>query len=94
MSPLAIALSTYAAASLLAFGAFALDKRRAVRGAPRIRESSLHTLELLGGWPGALLAMQVVRHKRRKPSYWLVTVAIAGLHLAAWAAALGWLPTG
>jgi uncharacterized membrane protein YsdA (DUF1294 family) len=87
-----LALAVYLVTSLLALAAFALDKRRARLGQRRIRESTLHAIELAGGWPGALLAMQLVRHKRRKPSYWLVTAGIAALHLAAWALALGWLP--
>lgn len=74
----------YACASLLTLLAFASDKRRARRGARRVPEARLHLLEVLGGFPGALLAMGWVRHKRRKPSYWLVTLAIAAVHLAAW----------
>jgi len=86
VSALGVAVGGYALASLLTFSLFALDKRQAERGRRRIPESRLHTLEFLGGWPGALLAMQVLRHKRRKPSYWLVTAAIAALHVAAWVA--------
>ena len=85
-------LAIYLVASLLTLGAFAFDKRRARLGRRRVPEATLHALELVGGWPGALVAMQLVRHKRRKPSYWLVTLAIAALHLAAWALASGWLP--
>lgn len=88
-TPLLVA-STYAVASLVTALAFAVDKRRARLGRRRLSEASLHTLELLGGWPGALVAMQLVRHKRRKPAYWLVTAAIAALHLAAWAG-VAWL---
>ncbi|SJM91388.1 Cold-shock protein (fragment) [Crenothrix polyspora] len=48
----------------------------------RIPEKSLHTLELLGGWPGALLAQRTLRHKNRKPSYQVVFWLIVGLHVA------------
>jgi uncharacterized membrane protein YsdA (DUF1294 family) len=85
-------LAVYLVTSLLALGAFAFDKRRARLGRRRVPEATLHAIELAGGWPGALVAMQLVRHKRRKPSYWLVTLAIAGLHVAGWALALGWIP--
>ena len=36
--------------------AYWVDKRAAVRGAWRVPEINLHTLEFLGGWSGALLA--------------------------------------
>lgn len=67
--------------------AFWWDKRAAERSAWRVRERSLHVFEALGGWPGALLAMRVVRHKNRKPAYWGWTALIACGHVAAW---VGW----
>ncbi|MCC6971903.1 MAG: DUF1294 domain-containing protein [Phycisphaerales bacterium] len=67
---------------LVTFAAFWLDKRRAARAERRIPERTLHTLELLGGWGGAIAAMLLVRHKNRKVSYWLVTAMIAAAHLA------------
>lgn len=79
-----LVFGAYAGASLVTFVLFAWDKNRAARQGRRVPESVLHTCELLGGWPGALLAMQAVKHKRRKPSYWLVTVAITVLHAAVW----------
>jgi len=82
---IAIVLAWYALASVATLGAFAWDKRRARRAGRRTREKTLHTLELLGGWPGALLAMAIVRHKGSKPGYYLVTWAIALLHALAWA---------
>jgi uncharacterized membrane protein YsdA (DUF1294 family) len=77
--------------SLVAFAAFAADKAAAARGAPRIPERRLHALELLGGWPGAVLAAVLLRHKTRKPSYLLVLFLIAALHGTAWAWRLGYL---
>ena len=59
--------------------AYAVDKRAAERGRWRTPESTLHALELLGGWPGALIAQRVMRHKTRKASYrmgfWMAVVA-------------------
>lgn len=55
--------------SAIAFIAYWIDKSAAIRGDWRVRESTLHTLELLGGWPGALLAQRILHHKNRKPSY-------------------------
>ena len=43
-----------------------------------------HTLELLGGWPGGLVAMRAFRHKTQKRSYRLVFFGIVLLHAAAW----------
>ena len=42
--------------------AYWVDKRAAVRGAWRVPEINLHTLEFLGGWSGALLAQRLFRH--------------------------------
>lgn len=77
----------YAAFSALTYLAYALDKRAAQRGEWRTREATLHLLSLLGGWPGALIAQAVFRHKTRKVAfqavYW-ITVGLNCLGLA-WA---------
>lgn len=59
----------YVGASLVAFIAYALDKRAARAGRRRTRESTLHLLALAGGWPGALLAQRQLRHKSAKTSF-------------------------
>jgi uncharacterized membrane protein YsdA (DUF1294 family)/cold shock CspA family protein len=56
----------YLLASMVTFMAYALDKSAAERGAWRTPESTLHLLALTGGWPGALLAQQLLRHKSTK----------------------------
>lgn len=76
----------YALASCVTFCAYGLDKHRAIRGRRRIRERTLHAMEFLGGWPGAIVGQTVFRHKRRKLSYMVVFVGIIGVHAAAWAA--------
>ncbi len=75
----------YAVMSAVAFAMYRADKRRAAHDAWRISEGSLHAVELLGGWPGALMAQRVLRHKRQKASYMLVFWAIVGIHACAWA---------
>ena len=79
-------LLIYATVSLVTFVTYGLDKRAARRGDRRVPEARLHLLELCGGWPGALVAQQVFRHKRRKGSFLIVTAAIVLLHALAW----GW----
>lgn len=69
----------YSAMSLATFIVYALDKRAARRGDWRVGESTLHALALGCGWPGALLAQQLLRHKSVKPAfrhtYWLTVAA-------------------
>ncbi|WP_426369375.1 DUF1294 domain-containing protein [Pseudocolwellia sp. HL-MZ7] len=59
----------YMVTSVVSFIAYALDKSRAQQGAWRIKESTLHLIALLGGWPGAALAQQVLRHKSQKKEF-------------------------
>lgn len=73
------AVGVYAGMSLLAFGMYASDKAAAQNGRWRTKESSLHLVDALGGWPGGLVAQDVFRHKSKKgafqATFW-VTVAI------------------
>src|SRR3954453_3158200 len=78
------AVATYAVMSVVTFAVYAFNKSRAARGGWRVAESHLHALALLGGWPGALLAQQTLRHKRRKVAFMLVTLLIVALHVAGW----------
>ena len=83
-------LAVYGVMSMIAFVAYALDKRAAGRGRPRTPEATLHLLELLGGWPGAFVAQRLIRHKNAKVSYQVVFWLIVVLHVAAWGAILYW----
>lgn len=67
-----MAASAMAVDSAITYGLYAVDKNRAVSGAWRVPESSLHLAELLGGWPGAFLAQRRLRHKCSKVSYQVV----------------------
>jgi uncharacterized membrane protein YsdA (DUF1294 family)/cold shock CspA family protein len=69
----------YAALSAVTFGLYAVDKAQAARDGFRVPEARLHLLAVVGGWPGALLAQQFLRHKSLKPSFrqaFWVTVAL------------------
>jgi len=59
----------YVAMSFATFIVYALDKRAARLGQWRVKESTLHVLALLCGWPGALLAQHLLRHKSAKPTF-------------------------
>jgi uncharacterized membrane protein YsdA (DUF1294 family) len=80
----------YLAMSVATLIVYAIDKRRARLDLWRIRERTLHLWALLGGWPGAFVAMKIVRHKGSKRSFVLLTWVIAALHAAGWGAWL-WL---
>ena len=63
------ALWLYPAVSAVTFIVYAVDKSAARQGAWRTSENTLHLLALAGGWPGALLAQQLLRHKSSKPGF-------------------------
>lgn len=74
----------YLGMSTLLFVLYAIDKSAARKGDQRVPESTLHAISLVGGWPGALCAQQLFRHKTRKMSFvvvfWMTVAAnVAGL---------------
>ncbi len=68
--------------SLLSYAVYAADKRAAQQNRRRVPERTLHLLALLGGWPGALLAQQHLRHKTAKPRFLIVFWLTALGHVA------------
>jgi uncharacterized membrane protein YsdA (DUF1294 family)/cold shock CspA family protein len=84
-----VLLGLYLGSSMATFIVYALDKSAARSGRWRTQESTLHLLSLAGGWPGALIAQQHLRHKSKKISFQIsfwITVALNGV-------ALGWVLT-
>jgi uncharacterized membrane protein YsdA (DUF1294 family) len=82
-------LYLYLAVSALTFLVYAKDKWTARRNRWRTQESTLHTLALIGGWPGALIAQQILRHKSRKNAFQFMFWTTVVLNCAAF----GWLFT-
>ena len=80
--PLAVPI-VYGAASAAAVVVYAADKSAARREDWRTPERTLHLLALLGGWPGALVAQTVFRHKTQKVSFRIVFWATVALNCSA-----------
>lgn len=78
------------ALSLFTFFAYWQDKYAAGKGAWRISEATLHLWSLAGGWPGAWLAQQALRHKSSKQEFRSVYWATVVLHCTAVGAWLFW----
>jgi uncharacterized membrane protein YsdA (DUF1294 family) len=71
-------LAPYYVGSVITYGVYAQDKTAAQNAGRRIPELTLHLMSLVGGWPGALIAQVILRHKTRKPSfligYWFTVI--------------------
>jgi uncharacterized membrane protein YsdA (DUF1294 family) len=48
---------------------YAVDKSAAAAGRWRVPEGTLILLGLAGGWPGAIVAQQLLRHKSSKEDF-------------------------
>lgn len=82
-----VVLGLYVVASAVAFVAYARDKSAARNDQWRIQESTLHLFALVGGWPGAVVAQRLLRHKSKKQSFQIAFWAIVTLNCGA----LAWL---
>lgn len=80
-------IGLYLVGSAVAFFAYALDKSAARNDRWRTPESTLHIFGLVGGWPGALVAQNVLRHKSKKESFQVAFWVTVILNCSA----LGWL---
>lgn len=86
--PALIALTLYALMSVVSLVLYGLDKRAARNNTWRIKERTLHTIDLLGGWPGGLVAQRLFRHKRRKTRFMIVFWLSVAPHAAIWGVVL------
>jgi uncharacterized membrane protein YsdA (DUF1294 family)/cold shock CspA family protein len=62
-------LVIYAVASIACFSGYGLDKAAASQKQWRVSETILLLIGLVGGWPGAILAQEVFRHKTQKKTF-------------------------
>ncbi|MCB1684690.1 MAG: cold shock and DUF1294 domain-containing protein [Pseudomonadales bacterium] len=76
-------LGLYFVTGTLAFIMYWYDKSAARTSRWRTAENTLHFVDLLGGWPGSLIAMEVFRHKSRKASFqrifWVTVMVNCGV---------------
>ncbi|MEQ4537964.1 MAG: DUF1294 domain-containing protein [Billgrantia sp.] len=62
-------LAAYALLSVITFAMYGIDKAAAGKGRRRTPEATLLFAGLIGGWPGALVAQRLFRHKTRKQPF-------------------------
>ena len=67
------------ATNTITFILYGFDKYRAKKQGRRISERSLHFYALIGGWPSAIFAQELFRHKTQKLAFrrvFMVTVIV------------------
>lgn len=85
LTGLHLVLLAYLVMSLVSYFTYRYDKQVAIDDiGRRVSERTMHWQEALGGWPGALVAQKVLRHKTIKPSYQTVFWLIVFAHLLLW----------
>lgn len=57
--------------NFIAFLSMYIDKKKAIKGKWRIKESTLLILALVGGSVGAIIGMYAFHHKTQKPRFFL-----------------------
>lgn len=77
-----VVAAAYLLGSLVSFVLYAFDKSAAGTRRQRTPENTLHAIDVLGGWPGALAAQQKFRHKTVKSSFQVMFWITVVLNLA------------
>jgi uncharacterized membrane protein YsdA (DUF1294 family)/cold shock CspA family protein len=78
--------------SVVTYVLYVMDKKAAKQGTWRVQESTLHITSALGGWCGALIAQQQLRHKTIKPEFrqvfwvtvtlnWMLVIGLATINI-------------
>jgi len=88
--PVVVALA-YSVMSVAAIMLYGIDKSAARNDRQRTPENTLHLVGLIAGWPGALIAQDLFRHKSRKTQFQAVFWTTVVLNCAglAWLLASG-----
>ena len=73
-------------AGIVSASLYWLDKQRAIAGAWRIPETTLHFIDVIGGIIGGLMAQVAWRHKTAKPSFGMATMMVVVVDICALAA--------
>jgi uncharacterized membrane protein YsdA (DUF1294 family) len=76
----------YVMLSVVCLFVYAFDKLAARAGRWRTLEANLHFFATIGGWPGALLAQQLLRHKTNKPDFQAIFWVTVCVNVAAFMA--------
>ncbi|WP_162242506.1 MULTISPECIES: cold shock and DUF1294 domain-containing protein [unclassified Microcella] len=76
-------IALYGGLSLASALLYWSDKRNAMTGGWRTPESTLHLVAFAGGWPGAIVAQHLWRHKTVKPGFRAVFWSIVALNMLA-----------
>ena len=77
-----ILLAVLLLVNVLAFALYGIDKLTAKKGAWRIPESTLLLVAFLGGSLGALLGMELFRHKTKHAKFKVLVPLFLILHIA------------
>lgn len=82
MNAFIIYIIVVAVISVITFILYCVDKVKAQLGSWRIKEAVLLGMGFLGGAAGALIAMNVCRHKTKHWYFWIVNSISLVLHIA------------
>jgi len=72
----------YLAINLITFLVWGFDKWRAQNQQWRVSERILFSLIIIGGAFGALVGMQIFRHKTKKTRFWVIGILAGIIHIA------------
>lgn len=75
-------LLAYLVMSVVTFAVYAHDKRAAQSDQWRTKEATLHTLAFCFGWPGALWAQKILRHKSQKQPFKTILWGTVAVNIA------------
>lgn len=70
-------------AALVSLSSHVYDKQQAAKGQYRVAEGYLIGLSFVGGWFGAMVAIFVLNHKRKKMAYIGLTIIAMVVHITA-----------